>query len=264
MGERLVIPERYRGFEDVAHGGYVAGLLTRSIDGAAEVVLRRPPPLGRPLVIEPNGDTGGVALCDGESVIAEATPAALELDVPRVVTFDEAQEASKAYPGHTAHPFPSCFACGPHRQRGDGLRLFPGRLNGSRIVAAPFEPGALADGSEFLGSELAWAAVDCPQLWALMMDAPPDSPERVVTSRLAGTVRDRIRANQRYVVMAWPAGRDGDRLHADAAIVSEEGEPIGVARQTAVVVGPDWGVPLGADTRRSLATGRQARTERAA
>ena len=228
MEEPLVISDRYRGFENVAHGGYVAGLLAKSLGAGAEVVLRKPPPMGRPLAIEANGE-GGITLRDGETIVAEAAPAPLELELPLVVTFDEAEEASRAYPGHAAHPFPTCFGCGPDRAHGDALRLFPGALDGSPVVAAPFEPpAAFGDESGMVGSELAWAAVDCPQLWALMHAAPRESTERVV--------------------LAWPAGHDGNRLLADAAILSEAGEPVAFARQTSTAVDGSWGVPLGLGT----------------
>jgi hypothetical protein len=52
-------------------------------------------------------------------------------------------------------------------------------------------------------------------------------------------------------VIAWPAGREGNRLYADATVLSDQGDPIAVSRQTAAVVGPDWGVPLGQDSWRS-------------
>jgi hypothetical protein len=132
------------------------------------------------------------------------------------------------------------------------LRIFPGRLPGTEIVAAAFVPdAALADDIGALPSELAWAAVDCPQLWSLMLAAPSDSPERVVTNGIAATVLAPIRAGQRYSVVAWPAGRAGNRLYADATVLSDEGDLIAVSRQTAAVVGPDWGVPLGQDSWRS-------------
>jgi hypothetical protein len=85
-----------------------------------------------------------------------------------------------------------------------------------------------------------------------MLAAPADSAERVVTSGLAATLRAPLHAGRRYVVIAWPAGREADRLYADAAVLSEHGETIAVARQTAAVVGPHWGVPLGRDSWRSL------------
>jgi hypothetical protein len=251
MRERVTFDERYRGFPDVAHGGYVSGVLAGSLGDGAEVVLRRPPPIGRGLEIGRDGPDR-VVMRDGESVVAEARRAALAIDPPRVVAFDEAEAASRTFPGHSAHPFASCFCCGPERQPGDGLRLFPGQLPGSEILAAPFVPdAALADVGGALASELTWAAVDCPQLWALMLAAPADSAERVVTSGLAATLHAPLQAGRRYVVIAWPAGREADRLYADAAVLSEHGETIAVARQTAAVVGPDWGVPLGRDSWRS-------------
>ncbi len=204
--------------------------------------------MGRPLEVERPGPDR-VVLRDGESTVAEASRADLRIDLPRAVSFDEAKAASRAYPGLSAHLFPSCFGCGPEREPGDGLRVFPGQLAGSEIVAAPLVPDAsLADETGLLGSELTWAAVDCPQLWALILAAPSDAQDRVVTSRLAATLSGSLRAGQRYVVMAWPAGRDRDRLYADAAVLSEDGDPIAVSRQTAAIVGPDWGVPLGLDS----------------
>ena len=47
---------------------------------------------------------------------------------------DEAVAASATYPGFSAHPFPTCFVCGPERAEGDGLRLFPGRLPDGRTA----------------------------------------------------------------------------------------------------------------------------------
>ena len=35
------------------------------------------------------------------------------------------------YPGLGNHPFPTCFACGPDRAEGDGLRIFPGPVGGA-------------------------------------------------------------------------------------------------------------------------------------
>lgn len=246
MGEQLVLSQRYRGVHGVAHGGYVAGLLAKGLDGpAVEVALRRPPPLDQPMTIE--RDDGRVILSDTESAIAQARPATLAIEPPRTVSLAEAEEASRLFPGHSTHPFPSCFVCGPEREPGDGLRLFPGRVGKSEVLAAPFVPvhgHASADGE--IGSEIAWAAFDCPQLWALMNAAAADSTERVVTSRLTGAVTGRLRVGERYVVVSWPAGREDDRLYADAAILTEAGETIAVARQTAVAV-EGWGVPLGRD-----------------
>ena len=79
MHEQVTIDPRFRGPPDSGNGGYVAGLLARSVDGAAEVTLRRPPPLVRPLDIARRPD-GGAILCDGGEVVAEAAPALLDID----------------------------------------------------------------------------------------------------------------------------------------------------------------------------------------
>jgi hypothetical protein len=202
-------------------------------------------PLEHPLRI---GEApGGVALWDEERVLAEATQKRVELDLPLRLSVPEAEAASRAYPGHRHHPFPGCFCCGPGRDAGDGLRIFPGRVPGHDAVAAPWTPeAALADERGFVRSEIVWSALDCPQLWALMHSAPPDSMDRVVTAALETELRSPAKAGESYVIIAWPSGGEGRRLFADAALLSATGEPLAVSRQTAVIT--EAGVPLGLAT----------------
>ena len=54
--DELVIDPRFNGPAGSANGGYTCGLVADFVDGVAEVTLRRPPPLGRPLVVERDGD----------------------------------------------------------------------------------------------------------------------------------------------------------------------------------------------------------------
>ena len=69
--ETVTIGRRYRGPLDSANGGYAAGLLVR-IGDAAEVTLRLPPPLERPLTIRRDGDR---LLLEHEGrLVAEAVP----------------------------------------------------------------------------------------------------------------------------------------------------------------------------------------------
>jgi hypothetical protein len=242
MAERVVIDRRYRGFERVVQGGYTSGLLAGFVDGPARVSLRGPVPMERPLRVEHEREP--VALCDDTDVLAEAIPATLELDLPEHVSVQEAETASSTYPGHHRHPFPGCFCCGPDRDRGDGLRIFPGRLPEHDAVAAPWIPEAsVADERGIVRPEVIWAAFDCPQLWSLMLSAPPDSADRVVTGGLETRLAGPVRAGQSYVIVAWPSGSEGRRLFADAALFSDTGEAFAVSRQTAVIT--DSGVPLG-------------------
>lgn len=104
------IDERFRGIPGVALGGYVGGLLARGQDGA-EVTLRRPVPLGKPLRFEASED-GATALLDGDETLASARPQPrLELDVPSAVTPEETLAASRRslqLSPEYRHPFPGC------------------------------------------------------------------------------------------------------------------------------------------------------------
>ena len=70
--ETVTIGRRYRGPLDSDNGGYAAGLLGCRIGDAAEVTLRLPPPLERPLTIRRDGDR---LLLEHEGrLVAEAVP----------------------------------------------------------------------------------------------------------------------------------------------------------------------------------------------
>ena len=72
MSEQVIIDRRFRGPPESGHGGYVCGVVADLMGGPAEVILRRPPPLGRPLEVQ-RLEGGRVALRDGETFIARAT-----------------------------------------------------------------------------------------------------------------------------------------------------------------------------------------------
>src|SRR5690349_6721603 len=85
----LCIDERFCGPPGTAHGGVACGMFAALLGEAAEVTLRRPVPLGRPLTARRGGD-GGWAVED----VAEVRPAGpVELAVPAAVTFEEARAA---------------------------------------------------------------------------------------------------------------------------------------------------------------------------
>jgi hypothetical protein len=250
MSEHLAIDQRYRGFADedgtyrVALGGYVGGVLAGRLAGPAEVSLRGIVPMGRRLELERPG-SNRVVLSESGTVLAEARRTELELDTPAPVSLSEAEEASSSYPGFTAHLFPGCFTCGPARGPGDGLRIFPGPVADRKLVAAPWTPDAsLAGPTGSLLPEFVWAALDCPQLWALIASAPPDSGERVVTAGMSVRIESTPQAGGRYVIQAWPMHREDRTIFAGGAVFAEGGELLAAALQRAVVV-HGRGVPLG-------------------
>jgi hypothetical protein len=167
MSKRVRFERRFQGFPDGALGGYAAGVAARGIDGPAEANLRSLPPMERDLELT-SGDDGSVELHDGETLVLEVHPGDFELEIPETPGLNEA-EAANCDPLHARgmQLYPSCFTCGPDREAGDGLRLFMGQAPGraGMLVASWTPDERLAGGSE-LPSELIWAALDCPTVWA--------------------------------------------------------------------------------------------------
>lgn len=239
----VVFEPRFEGIPEVAHGGYLAGLMAKALgaDGV-EVRLRRPAATGRRLSLE-RGERGA-ELRDGETVLAVAAPAAPEIAVPPAVSAAEARAASLRFPGREEHPIPNCLVCGTGRAPGEGLQIFPGPVAGRRLVAALWTPGEeLAEEDGTVAPELGSAALDCTQLWALIAHAPAGTRERAVTSELQLRLHRPLRAGVPHVVIGWPIERGRRAWLAGAAVLGPEGEPCLTGLQRAAIA--DWGVPLG-------------------
>jgi hypothetical protein len=220
MRSEIVIERRFRGPTGSANGGYTCGLVASFLDGPAEVTLRAPPPLDRPLTVERDGD-GPVRVLDDGALVAEARPTALQLEPPPGPSFEDA--AAAALPaGDPESPFPECFVCGPNRAEGDGLRIFAGPLHDG-VVAASWVPVRPYTGPEFV-----WAALDCPGAYACGFG------ERgaLVLGRLAARVEALPQAGERCVVVGWPLGDEGRKAFAGTALFGEGGRLLGVARAT--------------------------------
>jgi len=224
--ETVVIDPRFRGPPDSANGGYSCALAARGIEGPAEVTLRSPPPLGQALHREQRED--GVALLDeGGSLIAEARPAAVDLDVPAAISLEAAVHAAERYPWRDRHPYPTCFVCGPDRDPGDGLGIFPGPIEDGTLYAAPWTPAAefaTDDGS--VREEFVWAALDCPG--GIVTDLLGDVG-RILLGRLAADLRRPVAAGHPHVIQAWPLGRDGRKLRTATALFTARGELLATA-----------------------------------
>jgi hypothetical protein len=214
----IVIAHRFRGPAASANGGYACGRLAAFVDGPAEVTLRLPPPLERPLRVEREG--AGVLLLDGDALVAEARPAEVEVDPTEPPSFEEAR-AVELPSGDAASPFPECFVCGRDRDRDDGLRIFPGAWNGG--VAATWTPPA-----ELCAPEFVWSALDCPGAYA----AGALGRGEPLLGRLTVRVESLPRAGEHCVVLGWPLGEDGRKLFPGTALFGEGGRLLGVARAT--------------------------------
>jgi hypothetical protein len=223
----LVIDRRFCGPNDSANGGYTCGFVAAAIGEPAEVTLRRPPPLDKPLRLE--HQERRAVLLDGDELVAEGRRAEVGLDVPAPVSFEQAEQAATRYTGFERHAFPNCFVCGPAREPGDALRIFAGAVHGRDLVAAPWVPDdSLADGDGVVRREFVWAALDCPGAFAVGFSSRGET----VLGRLTAEVRAPVRAGEPHVVIGWPLGEDGRKLYAGTALTTAAGELCGLARAT--------------------------------
>ena len=238
----IVIASRFNGLPGIALGGYVGGILARG-SAKAEVTLRAPVRLDHPYSTMQQPD-GSEELRDGDAVLAVARTASIEIDPPGSVGLEEARGASELYIGRQRHLVPACFTCGPARPEGDGLRIFPGPVAGRAVVAAPWTPApSLADPTGQVGPEFVWSALDCPSIWALIYNGPPDTDEKAVTARLAIEQISPVFAGDPHVIVGWKIGETGRSRVAGGAIYSADGSLVTRARHTLVTT--DWGTPMG-------------------
>jgi len=222
----VVIDERYCGPAGSANGGYACAMAAQWIDGPTEATLRVPPPLGRELRVV--REDGLVSLMDGETLVAEARPATVEIEVPAPVSLADAESAAERYPWRDNHPYPSCFVCGPQREPGDGLCIFPGPVEGRALYAAPWTPEAeLADANGQVRPEFLWGALDCPSgLVTLLFD----DAGLLLLGRLAVDLRRPVTAGEPHVVQAWPVSRDGRKHNTASALFTAAGQLLAVGR----------------------------------
>jgi hypothetical protein len=216
-GENITIGRRYRGPVDSGNGGYTAGRLAAYVDGPAEVTLRLPPPLDRPLSVV--SEDGHVRLLDGEALVAEARPGAPELEPPAPPSLAEAEKAAAAHVHLSGENFAECFSCGIRPE--DGLCIHVGPVAGTELHAAPWTATEVAP-------EVVWAAIDCPGAWAV---GGPGRGE-IVLGRMTGEIVRLPEEGETCIVVAWPLGEDGRKLYAGTALFAAGGELLAVARQT--------------------------------
>ena len=239
---RIIIDQRYCGPPNSGNGGYVCGRLARHIPGAAEVTLRAPPPLDRPLDAVATDD-GTWELRDGAKIVATGRAASVELARIETASFDEACVAELLTPVKPhEHPLPTCFVCGPARAKGDGLRIFAGPLGRharNAVLAASWTPDPnLAAEDGLIASEFLWSALDCPTGYACNYNQESDSFDQapLLLGRMSARIEARPRPGDRCVITAWSTGRDGRKRTAEAAAHDEAGRLLAVARATWIAV----------------------------
>jgi hypothetical protein len=230
--ERFTIDERFCGPPRSGNGGYVCGRIARAVSGVATVRLKMPPPLGVEVQLESSAE--GARLLAGDTLVGEGKPGTFELAVPPCPTFAEAERAARSYIGFREHTFPGCFVCGPDRREGDGLRIFPGSLDGGTTLAAPWTPDpSLGDDAGHVRSEFLWSALDCSGGIAVL---PAPAGRALVLGELSVSIEGDLIVGQRCIVLGWPLGTEGRKRLAGSAVYAEHGRLVARARATWIEV----------------------------
>jgi hypothetical protein len=228
MTESLVVAPRFCGPPESGNGGYTCGRIAAFLDGPAQVTLRRPPPLATAMTIEHAGE-GSVHVLHGALMVAEGIrrPDGPALELPGPVSNPEARAAGsrcrwRIHPEE--HPFPGCFVCGPDRARGDGLGIFPGRLSGRPLWAAPWTPDlSVTDADGRVRPEVVWAALDCPSGIAAAEAAGLAQDTAILLGRMTASLTVLPVVGDQCQVIAWPGGRDGRKLTAGSVLLGPGG-----------------------------------------
>jgi hypothetical protein len=209
----VIIAPRYNGPPTSANGGYTCGLLAAEVGEPAEVTLRSPPPLATRMRVEAG------KLMHGGTLVAEAKRVSLGVEPPGGVSLEEAERASRNYPGFDAHEYPTCFVCGPARS--DGLGVFAGPVDGTGVFAAPWLV------PDDVSRVLVWAALDCPGAIGVGWDGRGEW----LLGRMAAEVLAVPTPGERCVVVSWPLGGEGRKGYAGTALYRGD-ELLARARQT--------------------------------
>ena len=221
----LVVASRFRGPSGSANGGYFAGRVAVLAGRTVTVRLLLPPPLETPFETLELAD-GTIAVMSGTERIGEARPAALTLDPPSPPSYFEAVEASRRYAGFAHHRFPTCFVCGTHRPRGDGMRIFAGPIAERGLLAAPWVPDTSLDrGDGKVRPEFMSAALDCPGFYAV---SPED--RMMLLGELTAHVSRLVHVAERCTVIGWALEASGRKRAAGTAVIAEDGEVCALAR----------------------------------
>ncbi|WP_046468261.1 hypothetical protein [Allosalinactinospora lopnorensis] len=235
----LTVASRFNGPSASANGGYISGLLARCLGAkAAQVTLRMPPPLDRPLKVEQAVDTQ-LRLLDGGDLVAEAVPAPEPDEIVDPVPIDRAEEAQRRFRGWSGHPFPTCFTCGTGRDPGDGLRLFAGPVadgvgkGEEDTVACVWRPHAslAPEGRDTVPEEIVWAALDCPGGWSSDVSGRP-----MVLGRMSAAVWRTPVIERLHVIVGRLTGTTGRKAFTASTLYGADGAVLAAARATWIMI----------------------------
>ena len=229
------IERRFRGPPLTGNGGYVAGLVAAALGGTnCTVTLKSAPPLERDLTLA--AEDAVATLSEDDTVVVTAAQEPVDIDVPAPPSLEAAREAEPRFTGLSSHIFPGCFVCGPDRQSGDGMRIFPGAVGDpAHQVAATWTPDeGLAGEDGVVRPEFVWAALDCPGYFAV-----EDKAGLALLGRMAATIHRPVRVGAELVVTGWPIESEGRKHRVGSALHDADGNLLAAATATWITLKQD-------------------------
>lgn len=229
------IERRFRGPPTTGNGGYVAGLVAASLGGTnCTVTLKSPPPIDRDLTLKTEDAIATLSENDQVVVIAAREP--VDIEVPRPPSLEVARDSEPRFTGLSHHIFPGCFVCGPDRDSGDGMRIFPGPVGDSaHQVAATWEPDeSLVDEHGLVRPEFLWAALDCPGYFAA-----EDRAGLALLGKMSATIHRPVRAGERLIATGWPIESEGRKHRVGSALHDSDGNLVAAATATWITLKPE-------------------------
>jgi hypothetical protein len=236
IAREIVIDEHFVGPPGITLGSYVGGLAAGYLESpCACVSMQAPTPMGRPISVD--SEPGRVRFFVADTLLIEATPATLDLDIPAPIDLAAAKRASLRHAREM--PYPDCFGCGSNRSDDDGLHLRSGPVVGQNLVAIDWRPRPLAVGAEEgakVPSLMTWAALECPLARALDLPGMKTADELIVLGRMTARIDALPRVGREHFFMAWPLERVGRRLELAGSLHDADGALLAAAALTFVLL----------------------------
>ena len=242
---KVTLSKRFCGPPESANGGYTGGLLARQlIRGGmpenAEMTLRLKAAIPLDLELSIDGNlTDGLSLMSNDLSLATLAAGgdSLEGFIPQLPDYSHlisvAPELKACCSGFDSHPFQTCFVCGPKRQEGDGLCLYPGPLPGDEngLVLADWTPDqSLAEQGQ-VGIEFIWAALDCPGAFAILEKPENARLVPMVLAQISTKIQRRPKAGEQLALVAWPVSNEGRKAYAGTALIDADNQCIAISKQ---------------------------------
>jgi len=232
----ISVSRHFEGPTDLTLGGHISGLMSPHLAAdTVEVTLRKPTFMERPLVLDTSVEDR-VFLYDGDTLLNEARPAVLDMEIPDIISLEQARKAAQR---ESVAGFPNCFGCGSGRTRESGLHLRSGPVEGRNAVGIDWQPTAATVGAEEgegVSETMVLTAMECPIARAMELNEMSKPGETAVLGRMTTRISELPIVGRQYFFMGWPVERVGRRIEIAGTLNRADGEIMAATRLTFVVL----------------------------